>query len=126
MTEFAPEELSEARRAILSLRNKSEKASGKLKANTWQGCLVANVVKASDVALSLMNAETTPSFERDTLHEAAAVLQDVLRRAEEVIAKFAVGTSQHTLQQNRIAALKIALALVAAEAEKSDDERSRT
>jgi hypothetical protein len=33
-------------------------------------------------------------------------------RAEGVIGKFALGTSQHTLQKNRIAALKIALALI--------------
>lgn len=35
MIDFTVEELSEARRALLSLRNKSEKASGKLKAGTW-------------------------------------------------------------------------------------------
>jgi len=106
------EELSEAKRALLSLRNKSEKASGKLKTDTWQYRLTAGIVKASDVALSLIDGNAAAPFGRDTLDESFASLQDALRRAEAVIDKFAMGTSQHTLQKNRIAALKIALALI--------------
>ena len=106
------DELSEAKRVILSLRNKSEKASGKVKAGTWQNRLAAGIVKASDVALSLFDGKTTTPLGRDALVESFAILKDALRRAEAVIDKFAVGTSQHTLQKNRIAALKIALTLI--------------
>ncbi len=50
-----------------------------------------------------------------TQTELAAALQavhDMLRRSETAQAKFAPGTSQHTLQKNRIQALRIASALL--------------
>jgi hypothetical protein len=112
MNEFTPEQLSEAHCALLSLRNKNEKASGNLKEGTWQHKLTTSVVKASDVALGLIDKNNDTSIDKDLLDESHAALTDALRRAEDVIVKFAVGTSQHTLQKNRIAALKIALALI--------------
>jgi hypothetical protein len=110
MNEFTPEQLSEAHRALLSLRNKNEKASGKLKEGSWQSRLTAGVVKASDVALGLIDKNDDTSIDKDSLDESHTALTDALRRG--CIGKFAVGTSQHTLQKNRIAALKIALALI--------------
>jgi conjugal transfer/entry exclusion protein len=104
MADFTTKELHEAQRQILSLRSKSEKASGKLKADTWQNRLTTGIVKASDVALSLIDGDAE-TLGRDTLDEAFATLSDALRRAEAVVGKFAAGTSQHTLQKNRIAAL---------------------
>jgi hypothetical protein len=112
MENFTSEELREAHRAILSLRNKSEKASGKLKEGSWQKKQMDSYVKAADTALQLINGDTAMTFECEALNEANKSLGDALRRAEEVIGKFAAGSSQHTLQKNRIAALKIALRLI--------------
>ncbi len=112
MIDFTVEELSEARRALLSLRNKSEKASGKLKAGTWQNKMTTGIVEAADVALNLMHGNAIALFDRNKLDKSSAVLEDALRRAEAVIDKFAVGTPQHTIQKNRIAALRIALKLI--------------
>lgn len=55
MADFTPKELGEAHRAILSLRNKSEKASGKLKEGSWQKTLLDSYVKAADTALKLIS-----------------------------------------------------------------------
>jgi hypothetical protein len=112
MDEFSPEDLSEARRALSSLRSKSEKAAGKLKDGSWQERLTTGIVNASDVALRLIDGGTVSPYDQDALAESHAALKDALRRAEEVIVRFAAGTSQHTLQKNRVAALRIALALI--------------
>ena len=112
MENFTSEELHEAYCAISSLRNKSEKASGKLKEGSWQKKQMDSYVKASDAALQLIDGDTAMTFEFEALNEANKFLEDALRRAEEVIGKFVTGSSQHTLQKNRIAALKIALRLI--------------
>ncbi len=52
--------------------------------------------------------------ERD---EALESMADMISRSEKAQAKFAPGTSQHTLQKNRIHALRVAAALVGREAE---------
>jgi len=109
---FTADELAEARRALLSLRNKNDKAAGKLKEDTWQNRLTTAVVKAADVALGLIGGSDSVLLEKSSLDESHAALTDALRRAESVIGKFTVGTSYHTLQKNRIAALKVALALI--------------
>ncbi|MDR0347443.1 MAG: hypothetical protein LBH56_03620, partial [Coriobacteriales bacterium] len=109
--EFSAEELSEARRALLSLRNKNEKASNKLKEGSWQSRLTIGIVRATDVALGLIDGNNG-ALDVDSLSETHAVLTDARQRAEAVIGKFAEGTSQRTLQKNRIAALNVALTLV--------------
>lgn len=117
-------ELREAHRAILSLRNKSEKASGKFKEGSWQKKQMDSYVKAADTALQLIDGDTAIGFEWEALHEADKSLEDALRRAEEVIGKFAAGSSQHTLQKNRIAALKIALRLIEEEQVRNNAEET--
>jgi hypothetical protein len=112
MNEFTQEQLSEAHRALLSLRNKSGKALGKLKEDSWQSKLTMGIVKAADTALRLIDGTDTKPIGNDSLDESRIVLADALRRAEDVVGKFAVGTSQHTLQLRRIDALKIALMLI--------------
>ncbi len=112
MESFTPEEIREAHRAILSLRNKSEKASGKLREGSRQKKQMDSYVSAADIALQLMDGDTAKPFACEVLNEADKSLGDALRRAEEMIGKFAAGSSQHTLQKNRIVALKIALALI--------------
>ncbi|MDR0445454.1 MAG: hypothetical protein LBH17_00200 [Oscillospiraceae bacterium] len=114
MIQYTPDELSAAHRAISSLRSKSDKASGKLKAESWQYKSMRSNVEACDLAMRLMDgdADTIP---HDKLDEARKTLTDALNRSGGVIGKFTEGTPQHTLQKNRIAALKIALALIEGE-----------
>lgn len=123
--EFSPVELREACRALLSLRNKNDKASGKLKEGTWQHRLTTGVVKAADVAIGLIDGNNGVSLNKDILDESLAALTDALRRAESVVGKFAFGTSQYTLQKNRIAALTIALQLIEREAGKQAGDTVR-
>ncbi|MDR1531770.1 MAG: hypothetical protein LBS62_06245 [Clostridiales bacterium] len=112
MGTFTVEELKEAHRAILSLRNKSGKAADKLTENSWQKKNMVSVAAAADVALSLIDNAKSGPYARETLDKSCFALADALSRAEAVIGKFAPGTSQHTLQKNRIAALKLALTLI--------------
>jgi hypothetical protein len=109
--QFTAAELKNAHRAIASLRNKSAKAADKLKDGTWQNKLMRSVAAACDVALRLIDGSREP-VSPEALDEAHTALDDALRRAVAAIVKFAVGSSQHTLQKNRIAALKIALTLI--------------
>jgi hypothetical protein len=112
MDEFTPEELMEARRALISLRNKNDKASGKLKEGSWQLKMTAGIVKASDTALRLIDGTNETQTDKNSLDESRVALLDALHRANEVVGKFAVGTSQRTLQERRIRALEIAISLI--------------
>lgn len=49
------------------------------------------------------------------LEDALSALASMIGRSEQAQAKFSPGTPQHTLQQNRIRALRIAAALVCAQ-----------
>jgi hypothetical protein len=110
MTEYTPEELSESKRAIMSLRNKSAKASEKLKEGSWQHRKMASVAEAADIALSLIDGNSIA--EHQSLANAHDSLADALERAEAVVDKFPKGTAQHTLQTRRIAALKIGISFI--------------
>ena len=81
MADFTPEELGEAHRAILSLRNKSEKAFNKLKEGSWQKTLLDSYVKAADNALKLIDGDMAMPFECEALNEANKSLEDALHRA---------------------------------------------
>lgn len=70
MADFTPEELGEAHPAILSLRNKSDKAFGKLKEGSWRKTLVDSYVKAADTALKLIDGDCA-----DTDRERATLMQ---------------------------------------------------
>jgi hypothetical protein len=80
MDEFTAAELSEARRALLSLRNKNEKASGKLKEGSWQSKLTTGVVKAADMAIGLIDRSDDASVDKDSLDESLVTLTDALPR----------------------------------------------
>lgn len=105
-------ELAEAHRAISSLRNKADKSSFRLKEGSWQRSLMDSYVKAAGIALKLLDDDGVVLFEREELNEAHESLADALLRAEQAIGRFPAGSSQHTLQRNRITALKIALRLI--------------
>jgi hypothetical protein len=117
MDNYTTDELQEARRPIASLISKSEKAQQKLAPGTWQHTMLRDNIKALHIGSTLMNRETddTGDFTRGDLHEALRALTSMIRRAEKAQTKFAPGTSQHTLQRNRLKALRIAEALVEVE-----------
>ncbi len=106
------EERQEARRPLASLLSKSEKARQKLAAGTWQHTRLGETVDALRIALALVDdaPSRTESLPRADLEEARRALASVAARAG--TAQFAPGTSQHTLQQNRLRALRVADALV--------------
>lgn len=111
------DELREARRPLASLLSKSEKAQQKLAPGTWQHTMLGDSVKAFRVALALMDRahSGTGGFTRADLQEALRSLASVVARAGKAQSKFSPGTSQHTLQRNRLRALRVAEALVSAE-----------
>ena len=115
--DYTTDELQEALRPIASLISKSEKAQQKLAPGTWQHTMLRDNLKALHIASTLMNKDTDHknNFIRDDLQEALRVLASMIIRTEKAQAKFSPGTSQHTLQRNRLKALRIAEALIKVE-----------
>ena len=99
-----------ALRPIASLISKSEKAQQKLVPGTWQHTMLRNNLKALHLASTLMHAQpdAVHEFTRDDLQEAIRALDAMMSRTEKALAKFARGSSQHTLQRNRLDALQTA------------------
>jgi hypothetical protein len=108
------DELQAALRPIASLISKSEKAHRKLTPGTWQHTMLRDNLKALQVASALMNKkmDAADRFTRDNLLEALQALASMISKTEKTQAKFSPGTSQHTLQRNRLKALRIAGALM--------------
>ncbi|MCW5860856.1 MAG: hypothetical protein KIS63_21360, partial [Caldilineales bacterium] len=81
---------------------------------TWQHTMLRDNLNALHLASALMNQETgdTASFTRDDLQEALGALASMISKAEKAQAKFSPGTSQHTLQRNRLKALRMAEASI--------------
>jgi len=104
-------QLREARRPIASLISKSEKAQRKLAPGTWQHTMLRDNLKALRIASALMNKDTD-DFTRDDLQGAIHALASMISKSEKARAKFSPGTSQRTLQRNRLQALRIAEALI--------------
>ena len=117
MDNYTADELQEALRPIASLISKSEKAQQKLAPGTWQHTMLRNNLKALHHAFALMNKETDApqNFTRDDLQDALRAFASMINKTEKSQAKFSPGTSQHTLQQNRLKALHIAEARIQAE-----------
>jgi hypothetical protein len=107
---YTPDELQQALRPLASLISKSEKAQQKLASGTWQHTMLRDNLKALHIASALMNKETgdTDSVTRDDLQEALRAFASMISKTEKAQAKFSQGTSQYTLQRNRLKALRIA------------------
>ena len=114
------DDFQDALRPIASLISKSEKAQQKLAPGTWQRAMLRDNLKALHIASALMNkkADDTDSFTRDDLQEALGAFASMVSKSEKAQAKFSPGTSQHTLQRNRLKALHIAEALIKGELDK--------
>ncbi len=120
MDNYTPDEVQEALRPIASLISKSEKAQQKLAPGTWQHTMLRDNLKALHIASMLINKETDDPnrFTRDDLQEALRALASMISKTDKAQAKFTPGTSQHTLQRNRLKALRIAEALIKVELDK--------
>lgn len=110
MGNFTREEIEEALRPIASLISKSEKAQQKLAPGTWQHTMLRDNLKALHIASALMNKETNDAdhFTRGDLQEALRAFTSMISRNEKAQVKFSPGTSQHSLQRNRLKALRTA------------------
>jgi len=117
---YTTDELQEALQPLASLISKSEKAQQKLAPGTWQHTMLRDNLKALHIASALMNKETSDSdnFAQDDLQEALRAFVSMIGKTEKAQVKFSPGTSQHTLQRNRLKALHIAEALIKVELEK--------
>ena len=117
MNDYTTDELQKALRPIASLISKSEKAQRKLAPGTWQHTMLRDNLKALHIASLLMNKEARDpdKFTKGDLETALPVFASMISKAEKAQAKFSPGTSQYTLQQNRLKAFQIAEALIKAE-----------
>jgi hypothetical protein len=114
MDNYTAGELQEAVLPIVSLISKSEKAQRRLAPGTWQHTMLRDNLKALRQALDLINNETnnTNNFTRDDLREALHAFASMISKTEKALSGFSPGTSQHTLQRNRLKALHIAETLI--------------
>ena len=114
MENITAKELDEALPPIVSLISKSEKSKQKLKPETWQYKMLQKNINALYISIKLINKEIIDinNYTWEELQEAIPVLSSMIKRVENTKIKFSVGTSQHTLQQNRYKALCIASELV--------------
>jgi hypothetical protein len=69
-----------------------------------------------------MEADFMDDFTKEDMEEALQTIASMISKSAKTKEKFAQGTSQHTLQKNRLKALKIALSLISKELASSDAE----
>jgi hypothetical protein len=107
-------ELERVQVPIASLISKSEKALQKVVPGSWQHTMLRNNLAALRIGTALMNRERNAAsrFTRRDLQEALDALAAMIRKAEKAKARFARGTSHHTLQRNRLEALRVVKALI--------------
>ena len=119
-TTFTAEDVREALRPIASLIGKSEKAQRKLAAGTWQHAMLRDNLLALRISSALLDPEKAGAdrFAPDDFKQALPALVSMIARTEKAYAKFAAGTSPHSLLRNRLKALRIAEARVQAAADR--------
>ena len=120
VSDYSAEQGQQALGPLASLVSKSERAQQRLAPETWQYRMLAGNLEALRTAMALMDATAGAGVQASEHDLATAVgaLSSLIERVEGAEAKFAPGTSQNTLQRNRLAALRIARAVVRAELER--------
>ncbi|KAB8145822.1 hypothetical protein F8S13_01720 [Chloroflexia bacterium SDU3-3] len=106
MSVYTEEEL----RPLASLISKSEKAQQKVAEGTWQHRMLHQNLRALRLASALLQAHpgVASSCGPEELQEAARTLAAMIAKVAQTQEQFAPGTAQHTLQRNRLRALRIA------------------
>lgn len=121
--------MQEALRPISSLMSKSKKAQQKLMPGTWQHTMLNDNIKALRYASVLISRwsdygdqperdDMARKPTQDDIQEYLRALAKMIDKTEKTQARFLPGTSQHTLQRNRLKALRVAEALIEAELDK--------
>jgi hypothetical protein len=115
-------ELEQARAPLASLLSKSEKAQQKLTPGSWQHSMLAANIAALRLAMSLLfpAGRKAKRLKPSALKQATTTLTAMINRSVKAQAKFALGTSPHTLQRNRIKALRLAKKGTTAELKRID------
>jgi hypothetical protein len=108
------DELDEVLRPLVSLISKSQKAQQKLAPGTWQHTMLRQNLQALDVVCELIREQNACSFTRAELLETLRALTSMINKAEKAQATFSSGTAHHTLQRNRLKALRRGEVLVKA------------
>jgi len=109
-----PDEVRDALRPITSLIGKCAKARQKLKPGTWQHTMLGDNLKALNIASALMTGKPDPAEvpARADLQDALRALASMIGKTETALAAFSPGTAQHSLQHNRLRALRLAEARI--------------
>jgi len=115
-----PDDGRDALRPMASLIGKSEKAQRKLAKGTWQHAMLRDNLRALRLASDLMTkgAGAGGRIAAGDLREALRAFASMIGKTEKAKAKFPPGTSHHTLQRNRLKALRMAEAVIQAELDK--------
>ena len=122
---FAADECPAALRPLASLIGKSEKAQQKLAPATWQHRMLREHLQALRLAQALLAgpAGDRRNFAPDELQAALRTMAKLIDKVEKTLAKFAPGTAPHTLQRNRLQALRAAHAAIHAQLAKPQVSR---
>lgn len=117
MDDFTEKDMEEALRATASMIKRTEKAKEKFEQGTSQHTLQKNRLKALHIASSLLSRRLTESeavdcYTEEDLKNALAPITSLISKSEKSQAKLAQGTWQHTMLNNNIKALNIALPLL--------------
>ena len=102
----------DAREPIASLIRKSAKARRKLAPGTWAHRMLGENLRALRIAAAWMDQKPgrAAGAGRDDLARALRTLAALIARTAKTRGKFRPGTSPHTLQRNRLRALRAAQA----------------
>ena len=108
------DEVRDALRPIASLIGKCAKARQKLKPGTWQHTMLGDNLGALNIAAALLDGKPQPAeaFAREDLQGALRAFASMIGRTETALANFPPGTAQHSLQRNRLRALRMAEARI--------------
>ena len=122
---FATDECPAALRPLASLIDKSEKAQQKLAPATWQHRMLREHLQALRLAQALLAgpAGDHKNFASNELQDALLTMAKLIDKVEKTLAKFAPGTAHHTLQRNRLRALRAARAAIQAQLAKPQVSR---
>jgi len=110
LDDHSHDDARETLRPIASLISKSAKAQQKLAPGTWQHAMLGENLKALRIASVLLGMEPGDAdrFTPGELHKALGAIDSMMSRTENARAEFPPGTSHHSLQRNRLDALRAA------------------